>query len=94
MPAQAPRPAQRTQRQPLDLWPGARRVAQGLRRPGFGLGEAFDAFSGRADKAFEWLNRAYGVDPGITEMKADPLLKNIRGDSRFRALLDKMKLPH
>ena len=34
------------------------------------------AFRGEADRAFEWLDRAYVQrDGGLTEMKGDPLLK-------------------
>jgi TolB-like protein/class 3 adenylate cyclase/Tfp pilus assembly protein PilF len=51
------------------------------------------AFRGEKDPAFEWLDRAYaGHDAGITEMKTDPLLANLRGDVRYTALLAKMHL--
>ena len=39
---------------------------------------------------FEWLERACA---GLTEMKADPLLKGLRSDRRYLALLQKMRLP-
>ena len=46
------------------------------------------------DRAFEWLERAYALpDPGLIYVKSDPLLRNLRGDERYRALLKKMKLP-
>jgi len=52
------------------------------------------AFRGERDQAFEWLERAYSQrDAGLTQMKADPLLKNLRQDSRYSALLKKMHLP-
>ena len=53
------------------------------------------AFRGEADKAFEWLGRAYDErDPGLPpHLKGDPLLKNIRHDPRYNALLEKMRLP-
>ncbi|HJS57976.1 MAG TPA: tetratricopeptide repeat protein, partial [Vicinamibacteria bacterium] len=52
------------------------------------------AFRGEADEAFEWLERAYAQrDPGITELKSDPLLKSLRADPRYTALLKKMRLP-
>jgi len=53
------------------------------------------AFRGEADKAFEWLGRAYDErDPGLPpHLKGDPLLKNIRHDPRYTALLEKMRLP-
>jgi tetratricopeptide (TPR) repeat protein len=52
------------------------------------------AFRNEADKAFEWLERAYKQrDGGLTEMKGDPLLRNIEKDPRYRAFLQKMKFP-
>lgn len=52
------------------------------------------AYRGEADKAFEWLERAYKQrDSGLTFMKGDPLLRNLERDSRYRAFLQKMKLP-
>jgi hypothetical protein len=46
------------------------------------------------DQAFEWLDRAYAQrDGGFSEMKGDPLLRNLDGDRRFTALLRKLKLP-
>jgi hypothetical protein len=44
------------------------------------------AFRGEIDRAFEWLDRAYAQrDGGLTEMKGDPLLKNL--ENRLAALL-------
>jgi len=53
------------------------------------------AFRGELDKAFEWLERAYNQrDPGLApHLKGDLFLKNIRSDSRYTALLKKMRLP-
>ena len=52
------------------------------------------AYRGEADKAFEWLERAYQLrDGGLPEMKGDPLLRNIEKDPRYTAFLKKMKLP-
>ena len=52
------------------------------------------AFRGETDRAFKWLERAYtGHDPGLTEMKADPLLRSLRSDPRYAALLKKLRLP-
>jgi tetratricopeptide (TPR) repeat protein len=52
------------------------------------------AFRGDADRAFEWLDRAYAQrDPGTSELKGDPLLKNLEKDPRYAAFLKKMKLP-
>jgi TolB-like protein/DNA-binding winged helix-turn-helix (wHTH) protein/Flp pilus assembly protein TadD len=52
------------------------------------------AFRGESDKAFEWLERAYKQrDPGLTQIKNDPLLKILRRDQRFIELLKKLHLP-
>ncbi len=52
------------------------------------------AFRGETDKAFEWLERAYiQRDGGLTDLKVDPLVKNIRKDPRYKEFLKKMKLP-
>ena len=52
------------------------------------------AFRGEADRAFEWLERAYTErDSGLTEIKGDPLLKNLEHDPRYTDLLKKMRLP-
>ena len=41
------------------------------------------AYRGETDKAFEWLERAYKQrDGGLSEMKGDPLLRNIEKDPR------------
>jgi hypothetical protein len=52
------------------------------------------AFRGEIDRAFEWLERAYAQrDPGLSEMKCDPLLKSLERDPRYAAFLKKMRLP-
>jgi serine/threonine protein kinase/tetratricopeptide (TPR) repeat protein len=52
------------------------------------------AYRGETDKVFEWLERAYQQrDSGLTEIKGDPLLRNIEKDPRYTAFLKKMKLP-
>ena len=59
----------------------------------FQIAEVY-AFRGEADKAFEWLERAYAQrDGGLSEMKGDPLLKSLEGDPRYKAFLEKMRLP-
>lgn len=51
------------------------------------------AFRGENEKAFEWLERAYAEpDPGLREMKAEPLLNSLRRDPRYTALLKKIGL--
>ena len=52
------------------------------------------AYRRELDRAFEWLERAYSLpDTGVIHVKSDPLLRNLRGDPRYRALLKKMNLP-
>jgi len=58
----------------------------------FQIAGAF-AFSGHADRAFEWLERAEEQrDPGLVELKAEILLRNIYDDPRWPALLERMGL--
>ena len=52
------------------------------------------AFRGESGKSFEWLDRAYNQrDPGLPSIKTDPLLENLRHDSRYSQLLHTMRLP-
>jgi serine/threonine protein kinase len=52
------------------------------------------AFRGETDKAFESLQQAFRLrDPGLTEIKTDPLISTLRGDPRYKALLYKIGLP-
>jgi serine/threonine-protein kinase len=52
------------------------------------------AWRGELDRAFEWLDRAVAQhDGGITIVKYDPLLRHLRADPRFAALLRRLKLP-
>jgi serine/threonine protein kinase len=51
------------------------------------------AYRGEADAAFEWLERAYRLhDGGMELIRADPTLRSLRADRRFRAMLVRMKL--
>ncbi len=46
------------------------------------------------DRAFAWLDRAFNVyGDGITWIKGDPLLSSLVEDPRYKALLQKMRLP-
>jgi hypothetical protein len=45
-------------------------------------------------RAFEWLDRAYRQkDPAIEYIKTTPDLYPLKGDPRYRVLIDKMHLP-
>jgi TolB-like protein/Flp pilus assembly protein TadD len=51
------------------------------------------AYRGELDDAFRWLDRAYRThDPGMPQVRIDPLLRNLRQDRRFQAVLANMKL--
>ncbi len=57
------------------------------------VAEAY-AFRGEADRAFEWLNKAYAQhDGGLPFLRGDPMLRNIEHDPRYAAMLKKMRLP-
>ena len=59
----------------------------------FQIGQVY-AYRGEADRSFEWLERAYKQrDPGLPEIKTDPLFKNLRRHPGYIALLKKMGLP-
>jgi tetratricopeptide (TPR) repeat protein len=52
------------------------------------------AYRGESDKSFEWLEHAYQQrDPGLPEIKSNPLFKNLRRDPRYAELLKRMRLP-
>jgi TolB-like protein/DNA-binding winged helix-turn-helix (wHTH) protein/Tfp pilus assembly protein PilF len=52
------------------------------------------AYRGESDKSFEWLEHAYKQrDPGLPEIKSNPLFKNLRHDPRYAELIKKMRLP-
>jgi len=48
---------------------------------------------GEVDRALEWLERAYAQrDPGLSEIKSQPLLRALHTDARWTAFLTKMGL--
>lgn len=52
------------------------------------------AFRGEKEEAFTWLETAYNKkDSWLFWIKSDPLLKNLKSDPRYNALLKKMNLP-
>jgi TolB-like protein/tetratricopeptide (TPR) repeat protein len=52
------------------------------------------AFRGENDRAFAWLDRAYSQhDIQLVYIQGEPLLKNLTRDPRYKAFLQKMKLP-
>ena len=52
------------------------------------------ALRGEKDKAFEWLQTAFGDrDAGMLGLLVDPLLRGLRDDARYKNLLAKVGLP-
>jgi tetratricopeptide (TPR) repeat protein len=52
------------------------------------------AYRNDRDRALQWLERAYKQkDNGFVEIVGEPLFKNLKDDSRFKAFLKKMTLP-
>jgi TolB-like protein len=52
------------------------------------------AVRGETDKAFEWLQKSFDAhDTGTLGLLVDPLLRDLRNDSRYKALVAKMNFP-
>ena len=52
------------------------------------------AYRGERNQALDWLERAVlQRDPGMVNVKTDPMFAGLRGDSRYKAVLRKMNLP-
>ena len=52
------------------------------------------AWRGEKDRAFEWLERGYETDDsGMRFTIHDPMIAGLRGDPRYKVLLQKMNLP-
>jgi TolB-like protein/Tfp pilus assembly protein PilF len=51
------------------------------------------AWRGEPDQAFDWLERGFREDQELWDVKLDPILRRLRGDPRYAALLRKMNLP-
>ena len=65
---------------------------KGAEDSAFQIAQAF-AYRGEVDSAFAWLERAYAQrDPGLSNMKMDPMLRNLHADPRWQSFLDQMGL--
>jgi hypothetical protein len=52
------------------------------------------SFREEKDESFIWLENAYRKKDGwLVFLKGDPLLKNLKSDSRYNAFMKKMNLP-
>jgi adenylate cyclase len=58
----------------------------------FGMAETH-AYRGEADKALQWLDRAYTHKDELHLIKGDPMFDKIDRDPRYKAFLRKMNLP-
>jgi hypothetical protein len=57
------------------------------------IAEAY-ARRGEADKALEWVERAFRQrDEGLRSMKTDRLVDQLRSDPRYKSLLRTINLP-
>jgi len=61
--------------------------------PAYQVAEVYAWWGDRA-QAFSWMDRALrGEDAGMRYIKYDPMLRDLRSDPRYTALLQRMKLP-
>ncbi len=52
------------------------------------------AWRGETDKAFEWLQISYdNHDTGLLSFLIDPLMRGLRGDPRYKGMVEKVGLP-
>lgn len=59
----------------------------------FQIAEVY-AYRGETDLAFQWLDKAVVQrDSGLLSLRSSFLLKNLRQDPRYQALVDKLALP-
>ena len=78
----------RESRQALDAL-----IAQFAQNAAYQVAEAY-AWRGEKDDAFLWLDRAVAQrDGGLSFIKCDPLIANLRNDPRYGALLRRLGLP-
>ena len=68
-------------------------IANGRDSFAYQIAEVY-AVRGETDKAFEWLQIAFdNHDTGMLGLLVDPLLRGLRGDPRYKAMLEKVGLP-
>ena len=68
-------------------------VANGRDQLAYQIAEVY-AVRGEEDKAFEWLRIAFDDhDTGTLLFLADPLLRSLRDDARYKNFLAKLGLP-
>ncbi len=68
-------------------------ITEGAHNCPFCVAEVYGS-RGQRTEALQWLDRAYAEkDPSLFLIKADPWLKDLEGDPRYKAFLKKMNLP-
>jgi tetratricopeptide (TPR) repeat protein len=68
-------------------------IANGRGQLDYQIAEVY-AVRGETDKAFEWLQIAFDShDSGMLALLVDPLLRDLRGDPRYKALVTRMNFP-
>jgi serine/threonine-protein kinase len=68
-------------------------IANGRDKMAYQIAEVY-AVRGEKDKAFEWLQISFdNHDTGMLGLLADPLLRDLRDDGRYKAMLEKVGLP-
>jgi serine/threonine-protein kinase len=68
-------------------------IANGRNKLDYQIAEVY-AWRGETDKAFEWLQIAYdNHDTGILSLLIDPLMGGLRGDPRYKSMVEKVGLP-
>ena len=68
-------------------------IANGRDQLAYQIAEVY-AVRGEKDKAFEWLQISFdNHDSGTLSLLVDPLLRSLRGDPRYKAMLEKVGLP-
>lgn len=71
----------------------ARVIERNQNDSAFQIAEIY-AYRGEIETAFQWLDRAYRQrDTGLNQIKCDPLLRNLKDDPRFHAVVKEMNLP-
>ena len=68
-------------------------IANGRDNLAYQIAEVY-AVRGEKDEAFEWLQISFETrDTGTLNLLVDPLLRGLRSDSRYKAMLEKVGLP-
>src|SRR5438034_2712926 len=68
-------------------------IANGRNQLAYQIAEIY-AVRGETDKAFEWLQISLdNHDTGLLSLLIDPLIRGLRGDPRYKSMLEKIGLP-